>query len=160
MKDAAGRPRLDAEGMASPANRIAGADESAANIRRLRPLRVLLAVRDRRFLRVTSFLLERRGYDVVLEGNANIAEAAARCRADVVLFDSDASRGSIARTIAALDALPAPPALLAISSDDGGGQLPGIATIPKWAPVDDLAHEIEAASLRRGAPAARASRSS
>ena len=34
-------------------------------LHRLRPLRVLLAGRDRRFLRVTSFLLSQRGYDVV-----------------------------------------------------------------------------------------------
>ena len=49
------------------------------------PRRVLLAMRDRRFMRVTEFLLERRGYAVVQEGGSNVVDAAHRARADVGL---------------------------------------------------------------------------
>ncbi len=38
--------------------------ESEMTVHRLHPLRVLVSGRDRRFVRVTSFLLSQRGYDV------------------------------------------------------------------------------------------------
>ena len=136
--------------MAGPAQPTAGAQDAPRNVRRLRPVRVLLAFRDRRFMRVTTFLLERRGYDVVQDGGLNIAETAARSRADVVVFDADASRASAARLVAALEALPAPPGLLAIVSHSGSQPLPGVPGLRKWAPMDELASEIDAASLRRG----------
>ena len=46
-------------------------------VTRFQPLRVLLAGRDRRYLRVTSFLLEQRGY-VVLSAKPDDAAAAAK----------------------------------------------------------------------------------
>jgi len=107
-------------------------------------------MRDRKYMRVTSFLLERRGYEVVQEGSARISEAAARSRADVVVYESDESRGSSARLLAALAALPAPPGLIGIGTDGAEEILPGVSALPKWAPVDELAREIDAASLRRG----------
>jgi hypothetical protein len=128
-------------------------EDFSLNVQRLRPLRVLVAMRDRRYMRVTSFLLERRGYEVVQDGSSRIAEAAAHSRADVVVFESDASRGLSARALAALAALPAPPALIAIA-EGVDERLPGVAAVPKWTPVDDLAREIDAASLRRRLPAA------
>jgi hypothetical protein len=113
-------------------------------------------MRDRRYMRVTSFLLERRGYDVVQEGGSNIFEAAARFRADVVLLEAERSRGSLARTIAALAALPAPPRVITVVDREGTDErLPGIATLAKWTPIDDVAREIDAAFHRRDTPLAR-----
>jgi hypothetical protein len=100
-------------------------------------------------MRVTCFLLERRGYEVVQEGGARIVDAAYRCRADVVLFEPDPSRGLTARTVAALAALPTPPAAIAIVDDDPE-TLAGLTAVSKWAPLDDLMREIDASSLRRG----------
>jgi hypothetical protein len=128
----------------------ASAQDFPQKIQRLRPLRVLLAFRDRRYMRVTCFLLERRGYEVVQEGGARIVDAAHRCRADVVLFEPDPSRGLTARTVAALAALPTPPAAIAIVDDDPETPLAGLTSVSKWAPLDELTREIDAASLRRG----------
>jgi CheY-like chemotaxis protein len=125
------------------------ANWSAPNVRRIRPLRVLLAMRDRRFMRVTAFLLERRGYEVVQEGGSNVLDAASRLRVDVVVIEGEASRGSSARTLSALTALPTAPGLISIVDGDACEQLASVPAIAKWTPVDELAREIEAASLRR-----------
>src|SRR5215468_3344627 len=125
------------------------ANWSAQNVRRIRALRVLLAMRDRSFMRVTAFLLERRGYEVVQEGGSNIAEAALRLCADVVVIEGEPSRGESARTLAALTALPTAPGLISIVDGKAAEQLAGIPAIAKWTPVDELAREIDAASLRR-----------
>jgi CheY-like chemotaxis protein len=139
-------------GPESPRARANGADgHEIANVRRLRPLRVLLAMRDRRFMRVTCFLLERRGYDVAQEGGAAVVQAASRFRADVVVFEADLSRGSSARMVAGLAALPAPPGVVTITADAEALGFAGATAIEKWTSVDDLAREIDAASLRRGA---------
>src|SRR6476620_7342434 len=94
-------------------SRTAGTDPPP-KVRRLRPLRILLALRDRKFMRVTCFLLERRGYEVVQNGSARVVEAAARVQPDVVVFEADASRGSSARILAGLVALPRAPGVIAI----------------------------------------------
>jgi hypothetical protein len=127
----------------------ASAPDCSRKVQRLRPLRVLLAFRDRRYMRVTCFLLERRGYEVIQEGGARIVDAARSCRAEVVLFEPDRSRGSTARTLAALTALPTPPAAIAIVEDDEP-PLAGLTAVSKWAALDDLTREIDAAALRRG----------
>jgi CheY-like chemotaxis protein len=122
--------------------------EAARNVRRLRPLRVLLVSRDRRFMRVTSFLLERRGYDVLQASSADIVEAAVRSRADVVVLEPEPSRATSARAVAALAALPTPPGIVRIDNGAGEGAL-GASAVSKWAHIDDLAREIDSASLHR-----------
>jgi CheY-like chemotaxis protein len=127
-----------------------------SNLRRLQPLRVLLAGRDRRFLRVTAFLLSRRGYDVSEAPLSDSAPAADRFHADVVLLDAGMSRAEAARLANQLTALPSPPAVLVVSAN---GHKPGagLRVVEKWEPIDDLVKEIEAASLERHPPALRAS---
>jgi hypothetical protein len=125
------------------------ANLSAPNVRRLRPLRVLLAMRDRRFMRVTAFLLERRGYAVVQEGGSNVVDAAHRSRVDVVVIEGEPSRGASARLLTALSALPTAPGLVSIVDGEGAEQVVGVPALAKWTPVDDLAREIDTASLRR-----------
>jgi hypothetical protein len=120
-------------------------------VTRLRPLRVLLAMRDRRFMRVTAFLLERRGYAVVQEGGSNVVDAALRSHADVVVLEGEPSRGTSGRTLAALAALPIAPGLITVVGGSAE-ELAGVAAVAKWTPVDDLAREIDAVSLRRGMP--------
>jgi CheY-like chemotaxis protein len=125
------------------------ADWSAHNVRRIRPPRVLLAMRDRRFMRVTAFLLERRGYAVVQEGGSNVVDAALRSRVDVVVLEGESSRGTSAKTMAALTALPSAPSLISIVDDEAGEGLAGVPAIAKWTSVEELAREIDAVSLRR-----------
>ena len=86
--------------------------QADANLRRLQPLRVLLSGRDRRFLRVTSFLLAQRGYDVQETSPRKTLETAERHRADVVLLETNDSRVMAARKVAALQALPVAPSVL------------------------------------------------
>jgi CheY-like chemotaxis protein len=123
-----------------------------SNVRRLQPLRVLVASRDRRFLRVTSFLLSRRGYSVTRAAIAEAREAAERDRPDVVLVELDGSRVEAGRAVAALQASLAAPAVLLLSENgtDGWHGLPSLA---KWTPIEELAPAIERAALHRLPPA-------
>jgi CheY-like chemotaxis protein len=124
-----------------------------SNVRRLQPLRVLLAGRDRRFMRVTSFLLSRRGYAVTRANLADAVGAAESDRSDVVLVELDGSRVDAGRTIAALQASSATPALVLLLSDGADDGWTGLRALDKWTPIETLAAEIEAAALRRIPPA-------
>ncbi|HVR12192.1 MAG TPA: hypothetical protein VMS41_00310 [Gaiellaceae bacterium] len=106
-------------------------------------------------MRVTRFLLEQRGYDVVQDRSARVVEAAARVQPDVVIFEAEASRGSSARILAGLAALPGAPGVITIVEQELHGSLLGVPAVAKWTPVDELAREIDAASLRRGRKVAR-----
>ena len=136
-----------------------GLPQSSAlgNVRRLQPLRVLLAGRDRRFLRVTAFLLSRRGYDVTEVPINESVPAADRFHADVVLLDAGMSRAEAARLANQLTALACPPAVLVVTAN-GHKQSAGLRFVEKWEPIDELVKAIEAASLDRHLPALHASR--
>ena len=129
----------------------AGAD---LNVRRLQPLRVLLSGRDRRFLRVTSFLLAQRGYEVHDTSPRKTLEAVERTRADVVLLETDASRTMAARKIAALQALPIAPSVLVVVEGDDEEQerWVGLPAVRKWTPIDTLVARIEDAAIHRPVP--------
>jgi CheY-like chemotaxis protein len=136
---------------------VAGASEGTIdpypeNVRALRAIRVLIAARDRRFGRVTSFLLARRGYDVAQSDAGAVVGAVNENRPDVVILEADPSRASSARLVAALEALASPPRIVAVSAAGTGGTGLGIPTVEKWSPVDDLVREIEAASRHRALP--------
>lgn len=124
-----------------------------SNVRRLQPLRVLLVGRDRRFMRVTSFLLSRRGYAVTRSSVADALGAAETQRSDVVLVELDGSRSDAGRTIAALQASAAAPAVVLLLPDTTDNGWTGLRTLDKWTPIETLAAEIEAAALRRVPPA-------
>jgi CheY-like chemotaxis protein len=141
--------------MARAADSSTAGTDPPAKVHRLRPLRILLALRDRKFMRVTCFLLEQRGYDVVQDRSARVVEAAARVQPDVVVFEAETSRGSSARILAGLAALPSAPGVITIVEQELRGSLLGVAAVAKWTPVDELAREIDAASLRRGRRIAR-----
>jgi CheY-like chemotaxis protein len=123
-----------------------------SNVRRLQPLRLLLAGRDRRFMRVTAFLLARRGYAVTRSSLADAVDAAERQRADVVLVELDGSRVEAGRAIAALQASLAAPAVVVLTAEGADNGWTGLRTLAKWTPIENLAAEIEAAALRRLPP--------
>jgi CheY-like chemotaxis protein len=131
----------------------AGDHNNRTNVRRLQPLRILLSGRDRRFLRVTSFLLSRRGYQVAQSSEATVLEAVERERSDVVLFEPGESKAAAARTVTALQLTASSPALLLIT--DGGddrARWNGLPAVDKWTPIDDLVKEIERAAFHRVPP--------
>jgi CheY-like chemotaxis protein len=129
-------------------------DQAVEDIKlhRLRPLRVLLAGRDRRFLRVTSFLLSQRGYDVVETSSKKTLQAVERNRSDVILLETNDTRGVAARMVAALETLPTAPSVLVVFEDDEDDRWQGFKAVRKWAPIDELVHEIETAAVNRPAP--------
>jgi CheY-like chemotaxis protein len=115
-------------------------------VTRFKPLRVLLAGRDRRYIRVTSFLLEQRGYVVRSAQPEDAAEAAKRHRADVVLLEGDRMRTDAARRAAAIAALnPNTHVILVVDATPNGPI--GVTLLRKWAELDELVDEIEAAVL-------------
>jgi CheY-like chemotaxis protein len=123
-----------------------------SNVRRLQPLRVLLAGRDRRFMRVTSFLLSRRGYAVSRSSLAEAVAVADRQRSDVVLVELDGSRVEAGRAIAALQASPASPAVVMLAANGAEKAWTGLLMLDKWTPIETLAAAIDAAALRRVPP--------
>jgi CheY-like chemotaxis protein len=125
--------------------------EGERTVRRLKPLRILLSGRDRRFLRVTSFLLGQRGYDVQESSPRKTLESVERHRADVVLLETNDSRTMAARKVAALQALSVAPSVLLVY-DGEHEPWPGLWAIKKWTPIDILVEQIEAAARARPAP--------
>jgi CheY-like chemotaxis protein len=121
-------------------------------LHRLHPLRVLLAGRDRRFLRVTSFLLSQRGYDVVETSSKKTLEAVERHRSDVILLETNDTRGVAARMVAALETLPTAPSVLVVFEDNEDDRWQGFKAVKKWTPIDELVQEIETAAVNRPAP--------
>jgi CheY-like chemotaxis protein len=121
-------------------------------LHRLHPLRVLLAGRDRRFLRVTSFLLSQRGYDVVETSSKKTLQEVERHKSDVVLLETNDTRGVAARMVAALETLPTAPSVLVVFEDNEDDRWQGFRAIVKWTPIDALVQEIETAAVNRPAP--------
>jgi len=101
---------------------------------------------------VTSFLLSRKGYEVVQAAPAEAVDAAARHRADVVLLEDGESRASAAKYAAALAKLASRPGVLVVRDEDDRRSWGRMRTVEKWAPLDALVREIEAASLNRPTP--------
>ena len=116
-----------------------------AEVKRLQPLRVLLAGRDRRYIRVTSFLLEQRGYAVRSSTIGAAAEAARRHRSDVVLLEGDKLRSEAARNAAAIEALN-PNARVIVVVDKQPTEWAGMATLPKWIELERIVDTLEAGS--------------
>jgi CheY-like chemotaxis protein len=127
-----------------------GDDETM--VRRLHPLRVLVSGRDRRFVRVTSFLLSQRGYDVAQSSPKKTLETVERHRSDVVLLETSNLRVIVARQVAALQALPVAPSVLVAFDGDEGDGWQGLSTVEKWTPIETLIEQIEAAARARPVP--------
>jgi hypothetical protein len=123
-----------------------------ASVRRLQPLRIVVSGRDRRFVRVTSFLLERRGYDVRDARADDVVDAAERHRADVVVLElAGASRVTAGRAMTALQASAVSPTVLLVC-EGADSRWNGFPVVEKWTPIERLVEEIEAAALHRIPP--------
>ena len=80
------------------------------NVRAIHPPRVALSGHDKRFIKVASFLLARRGFEVSQAATpASLMKLVENARFDVVVIDGSQSLSAAATTAAALSALyPAP----------------------------------------------------
>jgi CheY-like chemotaxis protein len=107
--------------------------------------RVLLVADDRRFRALACTLLTRRGYAVaVCARSENLAVAAVREAADVVVIDATASLTTAACEAARLAALTPPVGIVAVSAESHSG-LAALPVIPKWSPFEALFAAIERA---------------
>lgn len=107
--------------------------------------RVLLYAEDRRFRELACTLLSGRGYAVAIcSRDEDLAEAAVREAADVVLIDASASLTEAARAAARLGALNPRVGIVAVSTSAHAG-LAALPVLPKWSPFETLFAAIERA---------------
>jgi len=106
--------------------------------------RVVLAARDRRFLRVTSFLLAREGFLVNstrrLEDLLGMVQ---RHRPDVVILDGMDSLTMTARALVEIEALPYSVAVLVVAEVPEASSPTSLRLLHKWSSFDRLVQEVE-----------------
>ncbi len=118
------------------------------NIRRIHPARVVLSGHDKRFLRVASFLLARRGFHVsAAPTNGELMGLLERTPVDVVVIDGSNSLSTAATTAAALCALHPAVRVLIATENGNPGWRGGHRVIEKWRGFEDLADEVERAHV-------------
>jgi chemotaxis response regulator CheB len=113
----------------------------------IRRIRVLLLSSDRRFLRVTAFLLRRKGFVVESAARPDVA-LVKRHRPDVVVIDGNGSVRDAVRSLAEIEARWPAVAFLVVSEEalERRGLL--FRFLPKWSAGDRLAAEVERAYFR------------
>jgi len=114
------------------------------NVRALRPLRVLLAARDRRFLRVAGFLLARHGFAVESTKRPRelLALVDARCP-DIVILDGSDSLADAARTVGAIEAVHPHVTVIVMAEDAAPQTAVNFRIFPKWTSLEELVLKIE-----------------
>jgi DNA-binding NtrC family response regulator len=121
------------------------------SVRRLRPIRVLLASRDPRFLCVSAFLLGRKGFSIETTRKlGQLPEVIDRRRANVVLLDGTGSLRAAARAADAIQALYPRVAVVLVADETDGGSTPESWPLPKWESFTKIVSEIERAYIRAG----------
>jgi len=106
--------------------------------------RVVLAARDRRFLRVTSFLLARQGFLVHSTRRLeDLLDLVQRKRPDVVILDGMDSLTMTARALAEVEALPYSVAVLVVAEVPEASSPTSVRLLHKWTSFDQLLDEVE-----------------
>lgn len=109
-----------------------------------RAIRVVLAARDRRFLEVTSFLLARKGFEIdAVRNPEHLLGVVERTRPDVVIVDGMDSLTVTARTIAAIEGLSYPVAVLVVAEAPEMASPQTVRLLDKWTSFDRLVDEVE-----------------
>lgn len=116
----------------------------SAPVERLRPIRVLLVGRDRRFLRMADVLGSRHGWEVTrVERPSELLDHVRRERPNVVVLDGTDSLNATARMVAALEALPSPVHPLVVYEGAHDDVLRSLTLLPKWGAFDEIVGEVE-----------------
>jgi hypothetical protein len=109
-----------------------------------REIRIALVARDRRFVRVTSFLLARHGYVVDTTHSArSLIALLERIEADVVVVDGSDPSDAAARTAALLATLERPRGLVVVGETTDVRPLRAPAAVTKWTSFECLLDAIE-----------------
>ena len=108
------------------------------NVRVLRRLRVLVATRDRRFLRVAGFLLARGEFEVESTARPrDLLQVIERQPPDIVILDASKSLAEAARCVAAAEALH-PHVTVLVVSDDAAASTVNLRVFDKWKSFEQL----------------------
>jgi DNA-binding NtrC family response regulator len=128
---------------------MAGNAFDMAKVRPLRPPRVVLAVADARFVRIASFLLARRGFEIqATKRPREVLELLERRTADVVILDGTRSFTDAARLAGAVEALHPEMSVIVVADDPQAVEpLHNLQLFPKWTSFDQLASSIERAHV-------------
>jgi CheY-like chemotaxis protein len=118
------------------------------NVRALHPPRVVLAGRDKRFVKVASFLLARHGFRVShAASEADLMELADKELVDVVILDASVSSSSSLRTAVALSAVH-PHLRILLATDRIASPLGSTyPQVDKWRGLQALPEDVERAHL-------------
>lgn len=131
-----------------PGEKAGDSDPSANGNGRVR---VAVASADTRFLRVASFLLSRRAFDVETYGDPSALLGNSRQEVDVVLLDSSTSLSVAAKFIRDLGVLSPTTAFVVVGEqlerDASGDSSQSLRILPKWDSFDRLVAEIRTASV-------------
>jgi DNA-binding NtrC family response regulator len=123
------------------------ADGLAANVRLLRPIRVLVASRDLRFVSLVRFLLGRAEIGVDTTPTLNeLPDAVQETSADIVVIDADGARERAARAVVELEAVH-PDVAVMVVADGASPTASALAARPKWLELEKLSLEIQRAYL-------------
>jgi DNA-binding NtrC family response regulator len=123
---------------------MAGIGTDRGNVRALRPPRVLLAVADRRFVRVAAFLLARHGFEVdSTKRPRELLDLMDGHPPDVVILDGTQSLAEAARLAGAIEALHPHVAVIVVAEEAGASPAANLHVFPKWTSFDQLAVNIE-----------------
>jgi DNA-binding NtrC family response regulator len=115
-----------------------------ASVEPARGIRVVLAARDRRFRRVTSFLLGRKGFLIdSVRTTDELLRVVERQRPDVVILDGTDSLTGTTRAIAAIEALSHPVAVLVVAEAPDASSPRSLRLLHKWTPFNRLVDEVE-----------------
>lgn len=107
-------------------------------------VRVALVARDRRFVRVASFLLGRHGYAVeTARSPRSLISLLERTGADVVVVDGSDSSNAGAQTAALLATLEQPHGLVVVGETSDARPLRSRAALSKWSSFGHLLEAIE-----------------
>lgn len=125
-----------------------GRPPKLGNVRALQPPRVVLTGRDKRFVKVASFLLARHGFRVShAASEAELMEIADKELVDVVVLDASVSPSSSLRTAVALSAVH-PHLRILLATDRIASQLGSAYTqVDKWRGLEELPDDVKRAYL-------------
>jgi hypothetical protein len=117
-----------------------------ANVRPLRPIRLLLAGRDRRYLRVMAFLLARRGYDTRRSSNdaGLVADVASFAPNVVILVEGESFGDTVGQAVALLGTTDGLSVVVSTSRPDAP-PMNRLRYVQKWGSFDSLVEEVERA---------------
>jgi hypothetical protein len=124
------------------------ADVNLGNVRALRRLRVVVAARDRRFLRVAGFLLRRSGFEVDSTPRPHeVLSVVGRQPPDIVIIDGSDSLAEAARFVAVLEALHPHVTVIVVSDEGVSPATDNLKVFPKWKSFEHLVLDLEAMHL-------------